>query len=456
MMKRFVSPPGLGVLGLFLLGSFFGAAACCGQVPREIQKDTAVRPEAIDEFRAKVAGRPAVPPSPADRAAFMRYVQEGRESPFGIDYVFAHSPQARDPDFVYDFGGVLGVRWVNLTRIQWNVIEKTPPRDGVHTYDWSTLDEAVRKWQHFGVHIQMTLFNLNRWATAARTGDEHVYLKGLLKAARRLADYLPKPEHMQDYRDYIAALVERYDGDGVDDMPGLLFPVLHYQIGNEYNNELFWGGTVEEYGVLLRESRKAAKKANPNVQILLSGVNFKDPSGFYAEKMEPQTEAFIRKHLTTRKPMVELARRMDAFSRQSITYCDAYDILDVRWPYYGVIKRGQALLREAGCEDKEVWSAEAYSHFPLIPPVTVATGFLVPYPGPPDSKRYHGMVPGAAGRAPGQAAHGGPERRLPQGHDGLGLGCADPPGAGSHADPRIEEQHVRQAVAGGLCLQAGD
>lgn len=368
----------------FVILSLCSATACCGQafkVKKRAQKG-------LDKFEAEMAAKPSVPPRPTDQAAFARYVQEGWESPFGIDYVFIHGAEARDPDYVYDFGGVVGIRWVNFARVQWANIEKKAPRKGKHTYDWTTLDDGVTKWQYFGVHVVMTLFSHNKWATASPSGKENVYLKGPLKLLKELTDYLPKPEHMQDYRDYITALVERYDGDGVDDMPGLRFPILHYQIGNEYNNEAFWAGSVEEYRVYLKESYQAAKKASPRARILLSGVNFEEHTGFYDEKMRPQTQAFVDKHRETSKPMAALARRMTEFSLKSITYCDDYDILDVRWPYYGVIKKGQELLEKAGCKNKPVWCAEVYSHFPLIPPNTVATGFLVPYPGPSESEKY--------------------------------------------------------------------
>lgn len=38
----------------------------------------------------------------------------------------------------------------------------------------------------------------------------------------------PEAEFEQHWIDYINAIVERYDGDGVDDMPGLQQPVRHY------------------------------------------------------------------------------------------------------------------------------------------------------------------------------------------------------------------------------------
>jgi hypothetical protein len=104
--------------------------------------------------------------------------------------------------------------------------------------------------------------------------------------------------------------------------------------------------------------------------------------------MEPQTKAFIAKNVETNKVMADLAQSMTEFSLKSISYYDYYDVLDVRWPYYGVVKRGQRELKKAGCTDRPIWSAEGYSHFPLIPDNTVATGFLVPYPGPSKSKQY--------------------------------------------------------------------
>ncbi len=38
-----------------------------------------------------------VPPSPEDQAAFRRYVQEGRDSPFGLDCVFVLDRRFREP-----------------------------------------------------------------------------------------------------------------------------------------------------------------------------------------------------------------------------------------------------------------------------------------------------------------------------------------------------------------------
>jgi len=249
----------------------------------------------------------------ADRAAFDRFVDEGRASPFGLDYAFIHNPGARDRDLVDGCCGKVALRWVNFARVEWGVIEKRPPKDGKHTYDWSDLDGAVKAWQRNGIHIMMSLRFFSPWATAPRNDSEFVYLKGLAKwFALKGADYLPKPEHVDDLRRYVRSLVERYDGDGVDDMPGLLFPVLHYQVGNEYSNELFWAGTVQQYGRLLREFAGAARSACAQVKIILSGIGFEEVYGFYGVGMDPRTEAHLKKNLP-RVPagMWDFVRRTD-------------------------------------------------------------------------------------------------------------------------------------------------
>ena len=37
----------------------------------------------------------------------------------------------------------------------------------------------------------------------------------------------------ESYALWLGAVVERYDGDGIDDMPGLQYPIRHWEIGNE-------------------------------------------------------------------------------------------------------------------------------------------------------------------------------------------------------------------------------
>ena len=263
----------------------------------------AMRSASLAFFLAGLLSLTAAPVCPDDTVAsrfhhredFARFVSEGRDSPFGLDYVFVHTPGARDRELVDRVCATVGVRWVNLARLEWKIIERQAPSNRRHHYNWRDLDQAVRAWQRNGIHIMISMRFQSPWATAKRTDKEFVYLSGIAKQiALAGADYLPKPERLQDLRDYMTAVVERYDGDGREDMPGLLFPVRHYQIGNEYSNEVFWTGSVEEYGQLLRLTAEAARAACPEVQIVLSGIGFSDIYGFYSPELSTRYEELRR------------------------------------------------------------------------------------------------------------------------------------------------------------------
>lgn len=322
-------------------------------------------------------------------AEFKRYVAEGSTSPFGLDYVFALDRQFRKPELARQLGGFVGVRWVNFARINWGDLEPTAPRKGHHAYRWAGLDEAVRQWQRFGVHVMMSLRFVSSWANARPNGEQFTYLRGLLSAIpRNSGDYIPKPEHRQDLRDFVQALVERYDGDGVEDMPGLLFPILHYQVCNEAYNELFWAGTEEEYAAHLKEVAAAARRASKDVQIILAGICFNRLDGFYDQEMDARTRRYVRSQLP-RQPanMIPFLERMDAFSRHCVKLAD-YDILDARWSYYGVVSHCREELRRAGRPAVPIWSAEIYTAHPLLDAMVLPMTTLHPYPTPSRSLDY--------------------------------------------------------------------
>ena len=372
MQRSVISPSANARLGVFL---------CCW-VALWVWLAAALPPAA--------AGDDGIAPRFASREAFDRFVAEGRDSPFGLDYVFVHSPGARDAKLVDRVCGEVGFRWVNLSRLEWKIIEPKAPRNGQHTYNWSDLDAAVRTWQRNGIHIMLSLRFESPWATAPKNDAEFVYLRGLTKQVALLgADYLPKPEHLPHLREYARRLVERYDGDGIDDMPGLRFPVLHYQVGNEYYNEVFWTGTADEYGQLLHHFAAGARAACPDVQIILSGIGFENVYGFYDVGMDPRTEAFVRSRLPKVPPnMQTFLKRSEAFCRTTVGFSADYDILDARWPNYGIVAKSRDLLKEKGCPDKPVWSAEIYSGFPLSEALVLSNWTLHAWPTPSRSLEY--------------------------------------------------------------------
>jgi hypothetical protein len=84
------------------------------------------------------------------------------------------------------------------------------------------------------------------------------------------------PCDMEAYGNFLKTLVERYDGDGVEDMPGLEVPVMYWEILNE--PELgesfltFFKGTEEEYVEILKVSYHAIKEACPQCKVVQGGA----------------------------------------------------------------------------------------------------------------------------------------------------------------------------------------
>ncbi|MDO8391793.1 MAG: hypothetical protein Q7V57_15060 [Actinomycetota bacterium] len=144
-----------------------------------------------------------------------------------------------------------GVRWAKTRgeAFAWGQVEPAAPVGGVHAYDWSLTDRLIDEYQQAGItHIQSYLESKSPWGSASAH------------------DVMPKPDLLADYAAFVGALVERYDGDGSSDMPGLVAPVQHWVIGSEWTG--FWpSGSAEDYLRLLAAAAGAARAAYPEVQI---------------------------------------------------------------------------------------------------------------------------------------------------------------------------------------------
>ena len=80
----------------------------------------------------------------------------------------------------------------------------------------------------------------------------------------------------QNY-DYVYHVVERYDGDGDKDMPGLRRPVRFFEVGNEVDNPIMTDEiqlTPENYvSNYLMAAYRAAKDVNPNTVVMNAGLS---------------------------------------------------------------------------------------------------------------------------------------------------------------------------------------
>ena len=114
----------------------------------------------------------------------------------GIEYMELGLAEAYAP---------MGIRWAKtrLEAFSWGISEPEPPLGDVHRYDWSLTDALIAEYQSAGfTTIQSYLGSKSSWGTVSAS------------------DVMPKPEYLDDYGAWVGALIERYDGDGAEDMPG--------------------------------------------------------------------------------------------------------------------------------------------------------------------------------------------------------------------------------------------
>ena len=193
----------------------------------------------------------------------------------GVD---PHSYSFPMKDFYYlDKFGDIGINFYGLNVFGWNGIQ--PEERG--PYEWEKFDSQVKIIEGNGGEILFTIWSGSKWAST-------VYPVRGLKGNRVLPSSPIKEKYIEDFKKFVKDVVERYDGDGIDDMPGLKKPHLFYQFEGEPDSffpkcdsikqrlHCHWCGTPEEYNYLVKVFYDAVKEANPNAVVLSPSTMFND------------------------------------------------------------------------------------------------------------------------------------------------------------------------------------
>ena len=160
-----------------------------------------------------------------------------------------------------DLTQTAGVSWVRWPLI-WESIEPNDTTPG--HYNWATTDASFAAAKATGLKVVATLMNNPSWAATTLGGPLDRSGVGALV-------------------EFMAAAVERYDGDGRDDAPGS--PVVDYwELYNEPDGGDpvrartagigYWGPFGADYAQMLCAVYPAAKAASPNAKMVLGGMAY--------------------------------------------------------------------------------------------------------------------------------------------------------------------------------------
>ncbi|KYK22237.1 hypothetical protein AYK24_02485 [Thermoplasmatales archaeon SG8-52-4] len=150
----------------------------------------------------------------------------------------------------------------------WNEIETS---QGV--FNWDRCDKEVRNSQKYGVNIIATIWPFAEWDQSS-CHSKITSSGGLI--FDELGAYRQKPCDIALYKNFISKLVERYDGDGIDDMADLIVPIKYWEVSNEPSMQsdwlVFFIGPAQDYFDILNATYQGVKNADSNAMVVKGGM----------------------------------------------------------------------------------------------------------------------------------------------------------------------------------------
>ena len=144
----------------------------------------------------------------------------------------------------------------------WNHIEKEKGN-----FTWDDVDKYVVYSQEHNQTILATIWPHANWEQKSCKRK-----KARSPFGKRFTKYLSKPCSMEDYKTFLLKLVDRYDGDGSNDMPGLTKPIKHWDIMNEPEFKMFFKGSKEDFVETFNFSSKVIKEKQKDAVIVMAGA----------------------------------------------------------------------------------------------------------------------------------------------------------------------------------------
>lgn len=161
-------------------------------------------------------------------------------------------PGSRTEYYPLISGAGIGIARISVA---WGRVE---PREG--RFDWRGLDSRVAALQANGIEPFLTFESNADWAT--------------VPATRRVRN--ARPRDPATWERFVRTVVDRYDSDGRNDMPGLDGRVRYWQAANEWisdeNGSGGWVGSADDLVAYVRSAHDAVKAEDPDAIFVLGGL----------------------------------------------------------------------------------------------------------------------------------------------------------------------------------------
>ncbi|MEC8970046.1 MAG: hypothetical protein VX808_02755 [Actinomycetota bacterium] len=132
-------------------------------------------------------------------------------------------------------------------------------------------DLHVKRWQADRLAIIGTIWPFVDWDQQSCHGSDPEVRPVLWELPTRL--FAPCDD--EAFVAWLSDVVERYNGDGIDDMPDLAYPIRHWEVANEPamqgGHGHFFQGSSADYLTMLRLASDAIRAADPEAVVLTGG-----------------------------------------------------------------------------------------------------------------------------------------------------------------------------------------
>jgi hypothetical protein len=206
--------------------------------------------------------------------AFMSFRDADGSFPFA-------RPLPADRAIILDEMRRMGLHHLREAIMQWGEAE---PHRGAG-YDFSLMDDLVRKAAERNIQLLGIFTGLPLWATGGTAGQ----LNMMQSDPRTFA---PKREFEGDFRRFVRAAVRRY-GNTPDRLPGLRLPIRHWEFYNEV--DAGWFQEPDDYAYWLKAFTEEVRRADPSAKVLTAG--FASVAVTVARPPHRQDPAYLEKLL---------------------------------------------------------------------------------------------------------------------------------------------------------------
>ncbi|MBI3512062.1 MAG: T9SS type A sorting domain-containing protein [Bacteroidetes bacterium] len=257
-----------------------------------------------------------------------------------------------NPFIAQDLGAEVSYTFVSWRDIQQNMSS---------TFNWSLLDTRIQNAQTLGLRTMIVINCTSPLTSQDSIPGTCAYDSHLNPTSDNGSSWMPVGSDTAQWKIFVQALVDRYDGDTTNDMNGLIYPVKEWKVvGQEwqrvwcssYNDTLL--ANAQQFVQLVNMTYRVIKTQQPSSVICFAGIDPRGAKESFSENYFNQPTLCLSQNCTSTQnvtpPQIIMIPGFQS-NRRNVQYIfnnAMYDEVDVHmYGYWNDIPGVVAWLRDS-------------------------------------------------------------------------------------------------------------